>query len=843
MNVAWRIARRELQGELRRGLAGFRTFLLCLTLGVAAIATVGLVRASIEQGLAREGRAMLGGDLDLRMTYRFASDAERDWMEAHAGALSEVVDFRSMAVVGQGEDTQRALTQVKGVDAAWPLVGAAAFDPPLSPAEVLAGRDDLPGGAMEALLADRLGLAHGDRFRLGTQEFVLMATLLREPDAAGAGFGFGPRSIVATEALAQSGLLGPGTLFETHYRMTAPDGVSVPELRAAARAATEGAGVRIRDARQGAPGVSRFVERIGSFLILVGLAGLAVGGIGVASAVRAYLDGKTATIATLKTLGATGRVIFAVYFAQIAVLTLIGVAAGVALGALVMAAAAPLIEARLPLPAIWAPHPAPMFEAAIYGLLTALIFTLLPLARVERVRAAALFRGADEAGRPRAPYLAALVAATALLIGAAMWFAAVPRLALGVALGVAVALGVLYLTAIALRALARRAARARVLQGRTALRLALGAVGNPREGAVAVILALGLGLTVLATTGQIDANMRRAIAQELPERAPSFFFVDIQPDQMEGFMARLERDPGVGEIEAAPQLRGIITAINGTPARDYGDHWVLRGDRGVSYAATPPAGTRLSAGEWWRDDYAGPPLISFGADEAAGLGVGVGDEITVNILGRDMTGTIANLREVDFRSGGIGFVMIFDQAALQSAPHTWLATVHAAPAAEAAILRDIGNAYPNITAVELRAVAETAAETLGALARATSLAALATLATGFVVLIGTAAAGERARVYEAAVLKTLGATRAQVLTSFALRSALMGAAAGLVAVGAAALAAWLVLSQVLELDFRFAPLPAAIIIIGGIVATLLAGLLFALRPLSVRPARTLRARD
>lgn len=837
MTAAWRIARRELRG----GLAGFWIFLSCLMLGVGAIAAVGTVRAAIETGLSRQGAVLLGGDAALRLTYRFATDPERAWIEDRAARVSEIVDFRSMAVAGD----DRALTQVKGVDADWPLTGEAQFDPPMPVAQVLAGRDGLPGAAMDPLLIQRMGLSVGDRFRMGVQDFVLMAALTREPDALGGSFGLGPRTLVATAGLASAGLLSPGTLYETSYRVLLRPGDSLDRLRADALARFEGAGMRWRDSRRGAPGVEVFVDRLGSFLVLVGLAGLATGGVGVSSAVRSYLDTKTPVIATLKTLGAEGRTIFAVYFAQIGALTLLGVALGLALGALLPLAAAPLLQARLPIPVEFTLYPAPLVEAAIYGILTALIFTLLPLARVEGVRAAALFRGigTDAHARPRRRYMAALLLAVMALIGTAAVMASVPRLALSVAAGVVLALGALWMAARGLRALARRLSRHPALRGRSALRLAVGAVGNPQEGAVAVVLSLGLGLTVLATVGQIDVNLRRAIAAELPQQAPSFFFIDIQPDQLPGLLDRLNGDPGVSQVDTAPSLRGIITAINDIPARDWGDHWVLRGDRGVSHAAAPPEGAALTAGQWWPADYAGPPLISFGAEEAAELGLSLGDRITVNILGRDITGTVANFRQVDFRSGGIGFVMIFDGATLQSAPQTHIATVHSDPAVEAQLLRDISDSYPNITPIRVRDVAERVAEAMGALASGTSLAALAVLATGFVVLIGAAAAGERARVFEAAVLKTLGAARGTVLASFALRSALMGAAAGLVAVVVAALAAWAILTQVMELDYRFAPGSALAVIAGGIIATMAAGLAFALRPLSARPARVLRAQE
>ncbi len=834
--VAARIARRELRG----GLRGFRVFLLCLALGVGAIAAVGSVRAGIERGLAEQGAVLLGGDAAMTFTYRFPSPEERAWAEARALRVSEIVDFRSMATAGD----ERGLTQVKGVDDAYPLVGAVRLSPEMSLAEALARVDGLPGAVMDRVLMDRMGLAPGDTFRLGLQTFRLAAALAVEPDASTAGFGLGPRTIVRTADLADSRLLGPGTLFETMLRLAVAEGTDLAALRAEALAAFRDAGMRWQDRRRGAPGIELFVDRIGSFLVLVGLAGLAVGGVGVSAAVRAYLEGKTAVIATLKTLGAESRTIFAAYFLQIGVLTLLGVALGLVLGAAVPIALAPILEARLPVPAVLTIHPRPLAEAALYGLLTAVLFTLWPLARTAEVRAAALFREAGGRTRawPRPVYLLTTALLLAALVGSAVGFASVPLLALATAGAIAAALLCLVAAAWAVRRLARWLSRARFVRGRPALRLALGAVGGPREEAASVILSLGLGLTVLAAVGQIDANLRGAIARDLPERAPAFFFVDIQNDQIEGFRARLAGDPAVAGVESAPMLRGIITRINDRPAREVaGDHWVLRGDRGVTYSAEPPPDARITAGAWWPADYAGPPVMSFSSQAGAELGLKLGDRMTVNILGRDLTATITSFREVDFSTGGINFVLSLNPGALAGAPHTHIATVYAAPEAEARILRDLASAYPNITAIRVKDAIDRVSEALAAIAAATAYAAGATLLTGFVVLIGAAAAGERARVFESAVLKTLGATRARILASFALRSALMGAAAGAVAIVGGGLAGWAVTAFVMDTAYRFEPVSAVAIVAGGVLATLLAGLAFALRPLAARPAQVLRA--
>lgn len=835
MSLAWRIARRELRG----GLKGFRVFLACLALGVAAIAAVGLVRASIQQGLSDQGAVLLGGDAQMEFTYRFATEEERAWMEGVAERVSEIVDFRSMVTLGE----ETALTQVKGVDDAYPLLGSVVLESGDLPG-ALATVEGLPGVAMDKVLVERLGLSLGDRFRMGVKEFRLGAVLLREPDSANGGFSLGPRTIVRTADLAGSGLLEPGSLFETEYRLLLPAGTDLQAMEARAEAEFADRGMGWQDSRRAAPGVERFVDRIGSFLILVGIAGLAVGGVGVQAAVRAYLEGKVATIATLKTLGAEGRLIFRIYLMQIAVLAGIGVALGLMLGAAVPVLFGGVIEAALPFPAEVGVYPLPLLEAAFYGLVTAFLFTLWPLARTEGVRAAALYRGSGRGGVPAARHLLAIAALAVLLIGGAVWFSGTWELTLGSAGGVIAALIVLAGAAWGLRRLARGMARAGLARGRVALRLALASIGGPREEAGAVVLSLGLGLSVLAAVGQIDANLRAAIATDLPERAPSYFFVDIQPDQIAGFLERVETDPAVSKVESAPMLRAVLTQINGRPAKEVaGEHWVVRGDRGITYSAEPQENARVVAGEWWPADYTGPAQVSFAAEEAEEIGLKLGDALVINVLGRDIPATITSFRQVDFSSAGMGFVMTMNPAALQGAPHTFISTVYAEEEAEAAILRDVARAYPNVTAIRIRDAIDRVTEALEAIATATAWAAAATLVTGFVVLIGAAAAGERARVYEAAVMKTLGATRGRILASFALRSGLMGAAAGIVAIVAGGLAGWAVMVFVMEADYFFEPVSAVAIVAGGVFATMAAGLLFALRPLAARPAQVLRTQE
>ncbi len=840
--LAARLALRELRG----GLAGFRVFLACLALGVAAIAAVGSVRAAIDHGLGREAAELLGGDAEIEFTYRFADADERAWMEANATAVSEIVDFRSLLAVPADGETERILVQVKAVDEHYPLIGDVVLAGGGSLDGALSPEDGLPGLVAESLLVDRLGLAPGALVRLGSQDFRLAGTLVSAPDALSGGVTIGPRVVVRRAALAESGLLGPGSMFDSSYRLLLPPTADLGALQAEAVRRFGDAGLQWRDRESGPPGIGRFLDRLGAFLILVGLAGLAVGGVGVAAAVRAHLEAKTGTIATLKTLGASGGTIFAIYLIEIGLLALLGTVLGLALGAGLQLLSAPLLAERLPVPADFGLYPAPLAEAALYGLLVAFLFALWPLARARDIRAAELFRDVATSRRalPRPGYLLAMAGLAAVLVAASALLSGSPRLALATAGGVAGALVTLLLAAWALRRLARRLGRGPLTRGRPALRWALAALGGPSGETTAVVLALGLGLSVLAATGQIDANLRGLIARDLPARAPAFFFVDIQNDQLDGFLARAHATHGVTDVDTAPMLRGLVTGINGRPAGEVaGPHWALNSDRGVTYAARPPDGTVITEGEWWPEDYTGPPLVSFAAEEGRELGLKLGDTLTLNILGRDITATIASFREVRFETMGINFLILLDPAALADAPHTHIATVYASPAAEAPLLRAEAEAYPNVTAVGVRDAIGRASEALDQIAAATRWASAATLLTGLAVLIGAAAAGERARVFEAAVLKTLGASRGQILASLALRSALIGAAAGLVAVAAGGVAGWWVTTSVMDTDFRFEPETALAVVAGGALLSLLAGLAFALRPLAARPAATLRARE
>ncbi|MEM7743678.1 MAG: FtsX-like permease family protein [Pseudomonadota bacterium] len=839
MNLAfaWTVALRELRG----GLAGFRVFLACLILGVMGIAAVGSVTTAIERGLAEEGRTILGGDVSIEWAYRGPTDEERAWMEAR-GEISEIVELRSLLRSGD----ERALVEVKAVDGPYPLYGTASLTNGAILHDALEGRG-LPGLVTERVLAERMGLEPGDQVRLGAGLFNFEGVIAEEPDRASGGFAMGPRVMTSVEGLRAAGLLVPGVVYETEVRIRTPEDMALDAMEDSFQDAFPEAGARWSDRRAAAPGISRFVDRLSSFLTIVGIAALAVGGVGIGSAVRGYLTRKVPVIAALRTLGATASTVFAAYMIQVGIIAVVGVAIGVAVGGGLVAGLGPMLAGTLAIPAKFGLYAAPLAEAALFGVLAAALFTLWPLAWLLQVRPAELFRGdgADSGTRPARGVLIAVAGLALALVGSILLLSATPILA-------AWCLGAIGVAFVALRALgwvaarlARRLSHGTIARKRPGLRLALGAIGAPQAGTPGVVLALGLGLGVLAAIAQIDRNMQFVLNDQLPENAPAFFFVDIQSDQLESFRETVLSEDGTEDLTTAPMLRGVITRLNGVPADeaviDPNGAWVLRGDRGVTYSASPPPGTVVMEGDWWDADYSGPPLVSFAEEEGRELGLSIGSTLTVNILGRPLQVEVASFRKVEWRGMGINFLMVLSPGALAGAPHTHIATLFAEPRAEAPLLRRLGQEMPNITPILVRDQITRVSQGLERLGSATRWGALAVLLTGLAVLIGAAAAGEERRRAEAAILKVLGASRAAILGSFALRAALTGALAASVALLWGTLAAFGVVTFVFESDYILPITSTLAILLAGTGISLLAGLAFALSPLNGKPARVLRA--
>ena len=841
--VALRLALRELRG----GFAGFAVFIGCIALGVGAIASVGSVTRSLVAGIDNEGQAILGGDVSFRLAQRPAEDAERKWLTG-LGQVSESVSMRSMARLPDHSD--QMLAEVKAVDAHYPLFGSVEFAGGSPRASIFDKRDGVWGIAAEASLLTRLNVAVGDRVEIGSMPVVIRDVITREPDRLSGGLTFGPRVMMAREALEETGLMRPGSLMRWYYkvRMADQSGAALDSAIEQAGELFPQAGWSLESRKNAAPRISGQIKRFRDYLTLVGLTALAVGGVGVANAVRAHLDGRRAVIATLKALGAPGALVSRIYLTQIVLLGSLAIAIGLAIGSITPALAGSYLTSFFPVAdAAAGIYPEALAIAAIYGVLAAFAFALGPLGRAREVPVSALYRDHVSRHAARVPlfYRASSIACIIAIAALAIAIAEQPKVA--AVFIVAAAAGFVFLRLVA--AALMRAARSVPHGGRMSVRLALANIHRPNALTPTVVLSLGLGLTLLVTLALIESNLNRQLTQQIPDMAPDYFFIDVPSTRADEFTGLvMETAPGA-DVDQVPMLRGRIVSLNGKSADGYPAppeaQWVLRGDRGITYATAVPKGSKVVAGNWWGEGYDGPPLVSFEAELAELLGLKLGDTLRVNVLGRNLDVTIANLRTVEWETLGINFVLVFSPNAVAGAPHMMLTTVAFSDdkraEQEKALMRASADIFPEVTAVHVKEALDTFTSLLGKLLLAVRIASGITLVSAILVLAGALASSHRFRIYDAVVLKTLGATRQRLVGVYLLEFIILGSATALFAVIAGSIIAWVVVTQVMELEFFMAPGVALMAAIGAVVLTVLLGLAGTWRALGQKPAGFLRA--
>ena len=697
----------------------------------------------------------------------------------------------------------------------------------------------------EGLRADAREIMGGDvavslLYREATVQ--LRGVIQREPDRGLNAFAsLGPRLLIPFAALTESGIVQPGSLLTWEYRLRLPPSVSDRGMVETIKDRYPDAGWRVRGLAEAGGGIRFWLDRLTEFIGLIGLAALLVGGVGVGNAISSFLATRLHTIATLKCLGAPERLVFTTYFLQLAALALLGIAVGVAVGAAVPFLAQSLIADLLPVRARVALYAQPLATAAAFGLLVSLLFALLPLIRARRVPAATLMRGAAvDRGRLGWRDLALIAAAAVLLAGFTVFTADSRRIAGYFVLGAIGAFIAFPLLARGVMAVAARVGKPKF----AALRLALANLHRPGAPTPIVMLSLGLGLTVLVATALIEGNLREQITRRIPKDAPAFFFVDIQSTQIADFEKAIAAVPGAGPLDKVPSLRGRIVKVAGKPVSEVkvpsDARWAVDSDRGVTYSARPPEGSRIVAGDWWPADYSGPQLVSFDAELARAFGIGLGDSITVNVLGRDIDARIASLRRIEWQTLSINFVFVFSPGLLDKAPHTFLATVKATPQAEDQIFNVVTDRFPNVTVIRIRDAIETASDVLGNIGLATRLIGLLSILAGILVLAGAMLATQRRRIHEAVVMKVLGATRARIAGIFAWEFAALGLATALAALAVGTLGAWLVVSRLMRLDWTFLPAVAVAVALGAMALTLAFGLAGTLVALRQRPLALLR---
>jgi putative ABC transport system permease protein len=823
--------------DLRSGLSGLYIFIACIILGVTVIAAIGSLSEAVRQGLDREGQPLLGGDLEIAVLHRELPMRDRQRL-ARFGIVSEIATLRAMAT----NAGRHALIEIKAVDDKYPLYGSFDLAGGEALAPALALRVGRYGVAVDPLLQARLGLANGDELKVGEAVFELRGLIAKEPDRLADGFILGPRVLMSREALARTGLLKPGSLVSWRYRLKLNEPAAYRNTAEAIEREFPNSGWRIRTRDQATPGVNRYLERLTLFLSLVGLTALIVGGVGIANAVRTFIDRRRRHIAILRLLGARPRTVFSVYLWEVMLIACGATVIALTLGALLPWVIERFLGAIFPVPLHAAIYAKPLGLAAVFGLLTAFLFSLWPLALSKRIGPLELIRlaPARQGAWPRRLDIL-LIASSAAALGGAALLAFEPRWMLSWYLaGLAMSFVLLLALGMGLVFLARHVAK----PANATFRFALANLYRQGTTLPSVVVSLGLGLTLFVTLSLVERSLASELRAGLSAEAPSYFFIDVGKGDIGRFLEALRAERTVTSIVTAPMLRGRITRVKEAKASDVRaapeGAWALRGDRGLTYAEEIPQGSRLVQGAWWPRNYEGPPLVSLTADVAKAIGVGVGDSLSVNVLGRELTATVSSLREVDWHSLGMNFVMVFSPSALAAAPHANLVTVSLAPEREGPFLDRIIAAFPTVTAIRVKEALDAVSTLVANLLLAVRGVGALSLATGVLVLTGALTTSLSARTYDAVVLKTFGATRRQLIFIFALEFAIAGLATAVFASVMGSLAALAISRFILEITFDFSILTAALTAVMSMGLTVTAGLLTAWTALGARPAAYLR---
>jgi putative ABC transport system permease protein len=845
--------------ELRAGLKGFYIFLACLVLGTASIAGVQSLSEGLIDSLHYDGRFILGGDIALRTIYEPATPEQILFLQQKMRAvLSVVMETRAMARREDG--SKAALVELKAVDPFYPLYGRMQFEdgkghkldkgpqdlilPPVDEKTQL--QTDEWGAAVEPELLSRLGLKVGDFLVLGQQKFHINGVITREPDRVGAQhFSLAPRVMISSYTFEKTGLYGHGAQVYYDHRLLLPEVRTPADMEAAQKRIMDAfpkAQWKGRTCFNASPQIEHLVGQLTQFLTLIALTALLVGGVGISNAVRSFLDSKLANIATLKCLGATGAFVGRVYMLMILMLTAVGVALGLALGAGAALVAGEFLTAKLSLSDKVGLYPGPLAAAAAFGFLTSLCFSLWPIGKAARVTPNDLFR---DMVRPAASWpplnsiLYILIAAQALAL-LILLTAEDRRLALWFIGGA----GAVFLVFSLYAALIRTVLRRLHFPARPELRLALANLYRPGNASTGVILSLGLGLTVLVATALVQDNFSRLLTDDLSADTPSFFFLDIEPGQKDAFSHFIGSWPTAHGLLLAPSFRGRITAVNGKPPEevlvDKNESWVINSDRGFTWARTLPAHSRIVAGTWWDADYKGPPLVSIATNVANAFHIGVGDTLTLGVYGADVTATVANVRDIAWSSFTMNFAITFAPGLIAEAPANYIATAAVDPKEEEALQMQAAQKFPNVTAVRVRDALGTAQVFVRAIAQTVRISAGVTLLGGILVLAGGIAASRRRHVYDAVILKVLGATQGRILKTFLLEYGTLGVLTALISAGFGTVAAYAAIVFALKLDWTFS-LGVLLTVTGlSLCITILAGFAGTWRALRQKPALYLR---
>jgi putative ABC transport system permease protein len=835
--LPWRLVGALAWRETRGAWRHFAGFLACIALGVGALVAVLSVAASLDRSLGKEARALLGGDIELRSARPLdpAAEAPIQDLVRHGANVARVKELVAMARnPAQG---RTLLVELKAVDRGYPLYGRLDMAPARPLDELLAG-----GVVVEEAVLGRLGLSPGDKISIGDATLTVTGVVRKEPDRAASLFTLGPRILLDAATLETTGLVRVGSRVRYRTLLRLPAALEPGAARAALVQAMADPAVRVATFDEAQPGLRRFFDQLTAYLRLVGVTSLLVGGIGVAAAIRAFLARKVATIAILRCLGASARTLTAVYMVQSLALGALGSLGGAALGTAAQLALGPLLQPFVPFELEARVAPGAVATGMVAGCLATLLFALWPLLSARAIAPAILLRhpvGADGA-RPRRPWATAGTVAAGLVI-LALWQAGPLKIGAIFLAAAAGALGLLALLAWGARRLAKHAPRPRSL----AWRQGLHALTRPGSQTIGVIVALGIGVTLLTAMALLERGLARQLDLERRRETPSFFFVDVQPDQADAFRQTITAIPGASPPLLVPTIHARLTAINGEPIvreRWAGrpDAWRVTREYVLTFADEPPSGTVITHGRWWTADDRGHAQISLEAEAARALGVDLGGSLTFDVEGVPVTAEVLSLRKVEWQTFGANFFVIFSPGPLQGAPLTYLATARVPPGADATVQERVAAGFPNVTTIPVRDVLERVTGVVDRIAVAVRLVALFVLGAGFTVMAEALAQSRAQRLYESVLFRTLGASRGRIARAFAVEYGCLGLVAGLGGAVTGAVTAGVVLRFVLDVPVGWEPAPVGVAVLATVALAVTVGCLGTFRLLGRKPLPVLR---
>jgi putative ABC transport system permease protein len=840
----WSYAFNIAAAELKSGIKGFRLFLVCLAIGVAAIAAAGSMAQAFRSGLDAEQRRILGGDFVLTLRQRTPTPEQVAFFK-QAGRISQATDANTMGSFVGASGEVRRLIQVRAVDSAHPLEGSVTLAPAGALQPLLVQRDGVWGGVAEQALLDAFKLKVGDTLNLPYGKVQIRAVLIKEPDALGRGFAFSPRLMISSAALGPLSIGQTGSLFSTSLRSQLSDPAASEATKAAFEKAFPTDARALRDKSRSADGFGRALDRVELFLSCVGFSALLAGGLGVAGAVRGHLQTRRGSIAILKAMGASGGDVRLAYGLQILVLACLGALLGIIIGGAAPFLVSWVYGSALPIPINLALFPKPLASAAGIGLLCAFAFAAPPLGAARATPPSHLLRGggADEA-TPLLERVASLIGLGALG-GLFALTSPNPVMAIGLAVGA----GLAWMAFYGLGKLAQLWARGAPKPG-GAWGLGLAALGGPGSLAPAAAPALGLGLALLVALGQIQSNLIAQVRDTAPARAPSVAYTEIPDAKVAQFDSLIRANvPNLkpDDYRRTPVMTVRVFSLNGveidTAKAKPSERWFVEDEIGATWLATKPPSAKLVSGAWWPTTWNDPfeAQVSVEAEAAEGIGAKVGDTLGVLVSGREIEAKIANLRTVDWAGFDANFALVFAPGAFEGAQFRHFAIARLTPPDEAKITTALGKDFPAVGIVRVRDALAAAGDLFESLAIAIQAIAAVALAAGVAAVAGALTAGARRRLYEAAILKSLGASRARIVGAMAIEQASAGLIAALIGSGIGLIAAYVIVTQVLEADWVL-NIPLLGAIIGGAVGLFaIAGAWAGFAALGKSPASVLAA--